>query len=109
MRDHADVLLHGVLVPSRPDARYSQVRAVGATETVVAVFTNPVVRIDESPTVVVNGGAQRQLYVESACGRTLDLVVSDCSGNEVRRETTTAPPVWAIDVPVGGSARVVCT
>ncbi|MGW6198267.1 glycoside hydrolase family 36 protein [Kribbella sp. NPDC055110] len=107
MRDHADVLLHGVLLPSRPDARYSQVRAVGATETVIAVFTNPVVRVDEQCTVVVNGGAERRLYVEGAGGLPVDLVVSDCSGHEVHRETTTPPEVWAIDVPVGGSARIV--
>ena len=48
MRDHADALLHGVLLPSRSDARYTQVRAVGATETVVAVYANPVVRVQES-------------------------------------------------------------
>jgi alpha-galactosidase len=108
LRDHADALLHGVLLPSRPDARYTQVRAVGATETVVAVYTNPVVRVQEPCTVVVNGGAERRLYVEGACGRRADLVVSDCSGHEVHRETTTPPEVWAIDVPVGGTARIVC-
>ncbi|TDW94130.1 alpha-galactosidase [Kribbella pratensis] len=107
LRDHADALLHGVLMPSRPDARYTQVRAVGATETVVAVYTNPVVRVQESCTVVVNGGAERRLYVEGACDRLVDLVVSDCSGREVHRETTTPPEVWTIDVPVGGSARIV--
>ncbi|TDX02736.1 glycoside hydrolase family 36 protein [Kribbella sp. VKM Ac-2566] len=107
LRDHADALLHGVLMPSRPDARYTQVRAVGATETVVAVYTNPVVRVQESCTVVVNGGAERRLHVEGACDRLVDLVVSDCSGREVHRQTTTPPEVWTIDVPVGGSARIV--
>ncbi|WP_350277102.1 glycoside hydrolase family 36 protein [Kribbella sp. HUAS MG21] len=106
-RDHADVLLHGVLLPSRPDARYTQVRAVGANETIVAVFTNPVVRVEESCTVLVNGGAEQRLYVEGAAGRPVDLVVSDCSGREVHRETMTAPDVWAVDVPVGGLARIV--
>lgn len=108
VREHADALLHGVLLPSRPDARYTQVRAVGATETVVAVYTDPVVRVQDPCTVVVNGGAERRLYVEGACDRRVDLVVSDCSGHEVHRETTTAPEVWTIDVPVGGSARIVC-
>lgn len=58
LRDHADVLLDGVLVPSRPDARYPQVRAVGST-TVVAAFTNPVVRLADSDlsVVLVNGGS----------------------------------------------------
>jgi alpha-galactosidase len=107
MRDHADALLDGVLLPSRPDARYTQVRAVGATETVIAVFTNPVVRVEDRCTFVVNGTAEPRLYVGGAAGRPVDLVVSDCSGIEVHRETTTPPAVWAIDVPVGGSARIV--
>ncbi len=106
LRDHADALLHGVLLPSRPDARYTQVRAVGAAETVVAVFTDPVVRVEESCTVVVNGSAGRRLYVEGATG-SVDLVVSDCSGHGVHRETRTVPAVWVIDVPVGGVARIV--
>jgi len=107
MRDHADALLGGVLRPSRPDARYPQVRAVGATETVIAVFTNPVVRVEDPCTVVVNGSAEPRLYVEGPAGRPVDLVVSDCSGHELHRETTTPPAVWAIDVPVGGAARIV--
>ncbi|GAA3087947.1 alpha-galactosidase [Kribbella aluminosa] len=108
MHDHADALLHGVLLPSRPDARYTQVRAVGADETVVAVFTDPVVRVEDPCTVVVNGSPGRRLYVEGAAG-SVGLVVSDCSGHEVHRETTTAPDVWVIDVPVGGLARIVRT
>jgi len=106
VRDHADVLLDGVLLPSRPDARYTQVRAVGAETTVVAVFTNPVVRLESASTVVVNGGADRRIFVEGAAGGPVDLVVSDCSGAEVYRRTTTPPEVWAIDVPVAGVARI---
>ncbi|WP_427894678.1 glycoside hydrolase family 36 protein [Kribbella sp. GL6] len=109
MADHADALLHGVLLPSRPDARYTQVRAVGAEETVVAVFTDPVVRVEDAYTLVVNGGAERRLYVEGAAGGPVELVVSDCSGHEVHRATTTPPEVWVIDVPVGGVARIVRT
>lgn len=109
MRDHADVLLDGVLLPSRPDARYTQVRATGASETVVAVFTNPVVSAAESCTVVVNGGPDRRIYVEGADSGPVDLVVSDCSGREVHRATTTPPEVWMVDVPVGGVARIVCS
>ncbi|HEY4568249.1 MAG TPA: hypothetical protein VIH10_02255, partial [Kribbella sp.] len=88
-------------------ARYTQVRAVGASETVVAVFTNPVVRVADSCTLVVNGGADSKIYVEGAAGGPVDLVVSDCAGAEVRRSTTTAPALWVIDVPVGGVARIV--
>ncbi|MGZ0146730.1 glycoside hydrolase family 36 protein [Kribbella sp. WER1] len=106
LRDHADALLRGVLRPSRPDARYPQVRAVGADETVVAVFTDPVVRVEDPCTVVVNGGAGRRLYVEGAAGGPVELVVSDCSGHEVHRTTTTPPEVWVLDVPVGGVARI---
>ncbi|GAA1118074.1 hypothetical protein GCM10009630_14780 [Kribbella jejuensis] len=106
LRDHSDALLHGVLLPSRPDARYTQVRAVGTAETVVAVFTDPVVQVADARTVVVNGSAGRRLYVEGASGA-VDLVVSDCSGHEVYRETTSAPAVWVIDVPLGGVARIV--
>ena len=106
LRDHSDALLHGLLLPSRPDARYTQVRAVGTAETVVAVFTDPVVRVEDSCTLVVNGSAERRLYVEGASGGSVDLVVSDCSGHEVQRTTTTPPAVWVIDVPVGGVARI---
>ncbi|HWD82751.1 MAG TPA: glycoside hydrolase family 36 protein, partial [Kribbella sp.] len=107
LHDHADALLHGVLLPSRPDARYPQVRAVGTAETVVAVFTDPVVRVEDPCTLVVNGSAGRRLYVEGASGGPVDLVVSDCSGHEVQRTTTTPPEVWVVDVPVGGVARIV--
>ncbi|MEV0803361.1 glycoside hydrolase family 36 protein [Kribbella sp. NPDC050281] len=108
LRDHAGVLLDGVLVPSRPDARYPQVRAVGST-TVVAAFTNPVVRLADShlPVVLVNGGSSGRLIVEGAGPGPVDLVVSDCSGTEVYRSTTTPPELWAIDVPVAGVARIV--
>ena len=107
LSDHADVLLDGVLVPSRPDARYTQVRAVGAV-TVVAVFTNPVVRLTDTDRsiVLVNGGASGRIIVEDAGPGPIDLVVSDCSGTEVYRGRTTPPEVWAIDVPVAGVARI---
>jgi len=107
LRDHADALLHGVLTPSRPDARYTQVRAVGS-ETVVAVFTNPVVRLSDSDrsVVLVNGGSEPRILVEGAGSEPVDLVVSDCSGTEVYRRTTTILELWAIDVPVAGVARI---
>jgi alpha-galactosidase len=107
LRDHADVLLHGVLIPSRPDARYTQVRAVGS-KTVVAVFSNPVVRLSESDrsVMLVNGGSEPRILVEGAGPGPVDLVVSDCSGVEIYRGTTTAPELWAIDVPVAGVARI---
>jgi alpha-galactosidase len=107
LRDHADALLDGVLTPSRPDARYTQVRAVGS-KTVVAVFTNPVVRLSDSDrsVVLVNGGSEPRLLVEGAGPGPVDLVVSDCSGMEVSRSTTTPPQLWAIDVPVAGLARI---
>jgi len=107
LRDHADVLLDGVLLPARPDARYTQVRAVGAETTVVGVFTNPVVRFDDRSMVLVNGGAEGRIFVEGAGSGPVDLVVSDCSGREVYRRTTTPPELWAIDVPVAGLARIV--
>ncbi|MFG1623092.1 glycoside hydrolase family 36 protein [Kribbella sp. NPDC049227] len=108
LRDHADVLLDGVLVPSRPDARYPQVRAVGSS-TVVAAFTDPVVRLADSDlsVVLVNGGSSGRLIVEGAGPGPVDLVVSDCSGTEMYRSTTTPPELWAIDVPVAGVARIV--
>jgi alpha-galactosidase len=107
LRDHADVLLHGVLTPQRPDARYTQVRAVG-TKTVVAVFSNPVVRLSASDrsVVLVNGGSEQRILVEGAGPGPVELVVSDCAGTEVYRRTTTAPELWAIDVPVAGVARL---
>ncbi|MGW6283209.1 glycoside hydrolase family 36 protein [Kribbella sp. NPDC055071] len=110
MRDHADVLLQGALTPTRPDARYTQVRAVGA-ETVVAVFTNPVVRLTDTDhnVLLVNGSESRQLIVEGAGPGPIELVVSDPSGGEVYRQTTTPPELWAIDVPVAGVARIVRT
>ncbi|MEU4197456.1 glycoside hydrolase family 36 protein [Kribbella sp. NPDC026611] len=107
LHDHADVLLDGVLLPSRPDARYTQVRAVGTAETVVAVFTNPVVRLEDPCTLVVNGGADGRIFVEGADGGSVDLVVSDCTGVEVSRSTTTPPALWTVDVPIGGVARIV--
>jgi alpha-galactosidase len=108
LRDHADVLLGGVLTPSRPDARYTQVRAAQGSEAVVAVFTNPVVRLSEPDRsiLLVNGGASGRVFVEGAGPGPVDFVVSDCSGTEVYRQTTTPPELWAIDVPVAGVARI---
>ncbi|WP_405057784.1 alpha-galactosidase [Kribbella sp. NBC_01505] len=108
MREHFDVLHHGVLLPSRSDARYPQVRAVGAT-TVVAAFTNPVVQLEETDRsiVLVNGGSEPRLLVEGAGPGPVDLVVSDCSGVEVFRGTTTPPAgLWVVDVPTAGVARI---
>ncbi|NEA36664.1 glycoside hydrolase family 36 protein [Streptomyces sp. SID13031] len=109
MKEHADALLHGVLTPSRPDARYTQVAAASASTKVVAVFANPVVRLSTpSPvTLLVNGSSEPRLYVEGAGARPVQLVVSDCSGVELTRTTTTPPAgLWPIEVPVGGLARV---
>jgi alpha-galactosidase len=109
MKDHADTLLHGVLTPSRPDARYTQVSATSAASTVVAAFSNPVVRLDGSDrlTLLVNGGNEPRLLVEGAGSDAVRLVVSDCSGVEVSRSTTTPPTgLWTVDVPVGGVARI---
>jgi alpha-galactosidase len=109
MRDHADVLLDGVLVPSRPDARYTQVRAVGPESTVVAVFANPVVRLESASTIIVNGGADQRIFLEGEETGPVEVVVSDCSGVEVYRRTTTPPALWEIGVPVSGVARIVRT
>jgi alpha-galactosidase len=109
MKDHADTLLHGVLTPSRPDARYTQVAAVGQTTAVVAVFSNPVVRLSAPAEVMllVNGGSAPGLLVEGAGPGPVQLVVSDCSGVELSRTTTTpSAGLWAVDVPVGGVARI---
>nr|WP_238354749.1 glycoside hydrolase family 36 protein [Kribbella sandramycini] len=106
-RELQTVLQHGVLLPARSDARYSQVRAVGET-TVVATFSDPLVRLTESDrsVVLVNGGGEPRLLVEGAGPGPVDLVVSDCSGVEVSRSTTTPPELWVVDVPVAGVARI---
>jgi len=109
MKDHADTLLHGVLTPSRPDARYTQVAAASPETTVVAVFSNPVVRLTAPAAVMllVNGGDRPGLILEGAGAGPVHLVVSDCSGVELSRTTTTPPAgLWAVDVPVGGVARI---
>ncbi|MFI5708384.1 glycoside hydrolase family 36 protein [Kribbella sp. NPDC051620] len=107
--EHADALLHGVLTPSRPDARYSQVTASSESKAVVAVFANPVVRLSTSAavTLLVNGSSEPRLYVEGAGAGPVQLVVSDCSGVELSRETVTPPAgPWPIGVPAGGVARL---
>jgi alpha-galactosidase len=109
LRDHAATLLRGELVPVRPDARYTQVAAISAEETIVAVYSNPVVRLAAPADVLllVNGGNESTLLLDGAGDGPVELVVSDCSGVEVARNTTTPPHgLWAIDVPVGGVARV---
>jgi alpha-galactosidase len=78
---------------------------------VVAVFANPVVGLGETDRSVylVNGTESKRLVVEGAGDGPVELVVSDCSGVEVHREAITPPPLWAIDVPVAGMARIVRT
>jgi alpha-galactosidase len=57
--------------------------------------------------LLVNGGSSSGLLVEGAGTGPVQLVVSDCSGAELSRTTTTPPAgLWAIDVPVGGVARI---
>ncbi|TDD51769.1 alpha-galactosidase [Kribbella antibiotica] len=108
LSEHFDVLQHGVLLPSRSDARYTQVKAVNAATTLVAAFTNPLVQLTETDrsVVLVNGGSEPRLLVEGAGPGPVDLVVSDCSGAELYRRTTTPPGLWVIDVPVAGVARI---
>jgi alpha-galactosidase len=108
-KDNAETLLHGVLTPSRPDARYTQVRASSEECTVVAVFSNPVVRLADIThrLLLVNGGDEPRLLIEGAAADPVELVVSDCSGAELSRTTTTPPAgLWAVEVPVGGVARI---
>lgn len=108
LRDQADTLLHGKLTPSRPDARYTQVRADGASGTVVTVFSDPLVRLGPSDhtVTVVNGGSEARVLVDGMGPGLVELVVSDCTGTEVLRTTTPASQLWAIDVPVAGVARL---
>jgi alpha-galactosidase len=108
-KEHAETLLHGVLTPSRPDARYTQVAATSEASTVVAVFANPVVRLGQPADrlLLVNGGDQPRLLIEGVGRGPVELVVSDCSGAELSRTTTTPPAgLWAVEVPVGGVARI---
>ena len=75
----------------------------------VAVFTNPVVRLSDTDRsiVLVNGGSTGCILVEGAGPGPVDLVVSDCSGAEVyRRYDDSRRKLWAIDVPVAGVARI---
>ncbi|GAB2584111.1 glycoside hydrolase family 36 protein [Kribbella endophytica] len=109
LRDHAATLLRGELVPVRPDARYTQVAAISSEETIVAVYSNPVVRLNAPAgvLVLVNGGNEPTVLLDGAGDGPVEIVVSDCSGIEVGRRTTTPPEgLWAIDVPVGGVARI---
>ncbi|TWD83401.1 alpha-galactosidase [Kribbella amoyensis] len=107
--EHADTLLHGVLTPVRPDARYTQVAALSEDKAIVAVYSNPVVRLATpvAVTLLVNGGNEPAIFLDGAGPGPVELVVSDCSGAEVSRTTTTPPPgLWPIGVPVGGVARI---
>jgi alpha-galactosidase len=109
MSTHADTLLHGELRPSRPDARYTQVTATSESTTIVAAFANPLVRL-ASPTrvvLLVNGGSEPGLLLDTAGQGPIELVVSNCSGGELSRTRTTPPAgLWAVPVPVGGIARI---
>ncbi|WP_328993433.1 alpha-galactosidase [Kribbella sp. NBC_01245] len=109
LHDHAETLLHGELVPVRPDARYTQVAAISRTETIVAVYSNPIVRLAASAEVVllINGGNEPMILLDGAGAEPVELLVSDCSGTELSRTMVTPPEgLWAIDVPVGGVARI---
>jgi alpha-galactosidase len=93
----------------RPDARYTQVTATSESTTIVAAFANPVVRL-ASPTrvvLLVNGGSEPDLLLETAGHGPVELVVSNCSGGELSRTKITPPAgLWAVPVPVGGIARI---
>lgn len=107
-RDHADALLHGRLTPSRPDARYTQVRADGASESVVAVFSDPVVRLSDAPLplTIVNGSGGPRILLDGGEGTSVDLTVLDCAGVELDRWAGVLPEVLPIAVPVSGLVRV---
>ncbi|MDP9905522.1 glycoside hydrolase family 36 protein [Arthrobacter bambusae] len=107
-RDHADVLLGGRLTPSRPDARYTQVRAENEYEKVVAVYTDPVVHLQgvDRPVIVVNGSGQSRVLIEGAGPDPVNLVLYDCTGTEIRHDTMVRPDVWPINVPPSGLVRI---
>lgn len=105
---HQDVLQHGELLPSRPDARYTKVAAVADGKEVVVAYTDGVVDVSaDRRLVLVNGTPRAALILRTVTNLHCRLVITDCAGREtLRTETVLAAGVAEIAVPVGGTITV---
>lgn len=103
--EHQDVLQQGELLPSRPDARYTQVVARADGKEVVVAYTDGVVDVSaDRRLVLVNGTPRAALILRTVTDLRCALVVTDCAGREaLRTETVLAAGVAEIAVPVGGT------
>lgn len=112
LNQHSETLLSGKLTPSRPDARYTQARAEGEHETIVATFADPLVQLrpTDQRVTVVNGGGDPRILVTGSGTNPMHLTVFDCTGEEVLNTTTSLTSgLLQIDIPICGLACIELT
>lgn len=98
-REHRDTLINGTFAADNPESAYSSVRAKKEDETIVTVYTNPVIYCNNQTVIAVNGSASRSLILKNGDGKTYRTV--DCMGNLLQRGTVCGN-LWEIDVPMAG-------
>ena len=91
-REHRDVLLKGSLKSCYPEMHYPIIEGQLGHRKVVTIHARMVAEIfnaNEEELILVNGAMEGQLYVKVPETVNADATVSDCLGNEVRRESMT--------------------
>lgn len=102
-RKHRDTLINGTLEADNPESAYSAIRAKNGSETIVTVYTNPVIDCDNQTVIAVNGSRNPTLILKNGDGKAYRTV--DCMGN-VLKTGTVCGDLWEIDVPLAGTLFV---
>lgn len=103
-REHSDTLLRARLQPERPDARYTQVRAVAESESIVVAYADPLVEVGDPslPLTVVNGTGASRIVLDSDRGGSQTFTVRDSAGRILREWTQELSGLLAVSVPPSG-------
>jgi alpha-galactosidase len=109
---HRETLLHGRLLPSHPEARYSQVTAYRGGTTIIVAYVESLVTVDDPfPTelVLVNGCGHAGLVLKTPSRGRVSVEMFGPDGTRVSQTETVlngAPVI--VDVPVSGVAFIRC-
>lgn len=101
MRKYEDVLLHGDLIPHGVLCNYISCEACKGDDAVIAVYADVISNIVKKNTVVLNGGMEDRVLVDTKEKR-YAYTIEDCTGEEIEHGKISG--TCSLNVPIGGFA-----